>query len=70
MNINCIKYTENGMEYIGNTELDEKDFKKTMEEICETNNISMFWHVKTDGEFFISIDLCEAKICSGTYDKH
>lgn len=67
LNIKYKKINKESIEYIGNTDLTPKSFEKTMKDICEDNNVSIFWELKKSGEFFISLNFCEAKICSGHY---
>ena len=60
------KYLKDGIEYIGKVnKVDERLFRETMEELCETRNISIFWQLRKNGEFFITINLSPAKICRG-----
>ena len=65
MNIKYSTPTENGIDYIGDTGLSEKTFGKLMKEICEEKVVSIFWQLKRNGEFFISLDYTPAKICTG-----
>jgi len=65
LNINYKKNNDNGIDYIGTTKLNEKDLGKILQNICNDQEISIFWQLKKDGEFFISIDLTPTKICTG-----
>lgn len=62
------KYTNNGLEYFGNIKPNEvsQNFGELMKKICDEMNVSIYWSLKTNGEFLIIIDFCEAKICTGT----
>ena len=60
-------FTQNGIDYIGHTEfVDEKNFSLIMKSLCEKQNVSIFWQLRRNGEFFMSVDYCPAKICSGS----
>lgn len=65
LDIKYKQFNKSSIEYIGNTNLNVRDFKKTMEDICEEDNVSIFWQLKRNGEFFISLDFCPAKVCMG-----
>ena len=69
MNNFIIKHTEfkkDGIDYLGTIKNKNIDFGKIMRDICEENNVSIFWQLeKNNGDFFISIDFCPAKICTG-----
>ena len=65
-----IKHTEStkdGIDFIGIIKIKKINinFEQIMKDICEESNVSLFWQLKKNGEFFISIDFCPAKICRG-----
>ena len=66
INISHREITDNGIDYIGHISfVNESFFQSLMEQICEENNVSIFWGLELNGNFFISIDFCPAKICNG-----
>jgi len=68
MNIKFKYDKKNGIEYIGTINvINKQKFSQVMNEICQEENVSIFWQVKKNGEFFISVDFCPAKICNGDF---
>lgn len=66
-----IKYqesTDNGVNYLGTLINMDIDFEGGMKSLCEKHNVSIFWQLEQNGDFFISIDFCAAKICTGSYN--
>ena len=59
--------TDTGIDYIGTVDVNvtENQMRKCMEYLCDEMSVSIFWQLSNKGNFFISIDFCEAKICSG-----
>ena len=60
--------TDNGVNFIGTLKTTDVDFESAMKSLCEKHNVSIFWQVEKNCEFFISIDFCAAKICTGSYN--
>ena len=66
-NIKYKKVKKNSISYIGNTSINPICFKRAMEDLCKENDVCIFWQLKKDGEFFIEMEFCAAKICTGNF---
>lgn len=68
--INIKMYTDDGIDYIAYTDIrNEEKLNNLMNDLCNDYNVSIFWALDSKtGQIFISLHLCDAKICSGGID--